>query len=502
MNSNFFECAQSYVKITHMKTVFHTLLALLTVTCSGLFAQQKFPLEKFEKLNITCTQDVYLVPDGESYMEITEGTLSADKLPFDVKGNTLSLKASKLLSKKAVLKVHTGNITSLAVSGSSDVISEKVLSGDKLEISSSGSSDLNLKLSYKEVDLSVSGAGDIQLEGKTGTLRADLSGASDLHAAKLETDNTTISISGAGDAHLWVNQSLSGSVSGVGSIKYKGDAKDINIEKSGMGSVSKVASLASEKGMEAEKNGDTTRLRIGGKNLLIIDEVIGANQEAENRKKEREEEDNDRMRDLWSGLELGINGYATASRSLGLPRENGFLDLNYGRSFNININPFIKHIPLIGPYVGLSTGLGLEFNRYYFADRIRLETAPDTLTGVYTGLRYRTNVLRMTYLTLPLMLQFQAGNTPEKAAALAVGVIGGWRPWNARLRQIYTIDEKTYKTTTKENYYVNPFKLSLAARVAFKHLELYASYSLTPLFAKDKTIELYPFSLGLRLFSF
>ena len=48
-------------------------------------------------------------------------------------------------------------------------------------------------------------------------------------------------------------------------------------------------------------------------------------------------------------------------------------------------------------------------------------------------------------------------------------------------------------------FYMNPFKLDAIAKIGWGVLNLYATYSLTPMFQKNKGPELYPFAIGISL---
>jgi len=87
------------------------------------------------------------------------------------------------------------------------------------------------------VDLS--GAGSLDLSGKTGKLEIDLSGAGSLQAKDLKARKVVISLSGASSADVYASETLDASVSGVGSITYYGDPKDVKKDVSGIGVIKK-----------------------------------------------------------------------------------------------------------------------------------------------------------------------------------------------------------------------------------------------------------------------
>jgi hypothetical protein len=111
---------------------------------------------------------------------------------------------------------------------------------------------------------------------------------------------------------------------------------------------------------------------------------------------------------------------------------------------------------------------------------------------------YEKSKLVNTYLTLPLMLEVQT-NKHSKANSfhLSAGVVGGWRI-GTHAKYVYD-DGSRQKDKDRRDFYMNPFKLDAIAKIGWGVLNLYATYSLTPMFQKNKGPELYPFSIGICL---
>jgi Putative auto-transporter adhesin, head GIN domain len=84
-----------------------------------------------------------------------------------------------------------------------------------------------------------SGVGSIRLAGRLDSLKAELSGVGSLDAESLAADRVTASLSGVGSAAVRAEKSLFGSVSGVGSLTWKGAATDVSTNVSGIGRISK-----------------------------------------------------------------------------------------------------------------------------------------------------------------------------------------------------------------------------------------------------------------------
>ena len=90
-----------------------------------------------------------------------------------------------------------------------------------------------------ELAVETSGVGSITLAGRVDSLNAGLSGVGSLEAEELVADRVKTSLSGVGSASVRAEKSISGNVSGVGSLTWKGAATDVTTSVSGIGRVSK-----------------------------------------------------------------------------------------------------------------------------------------------------------------------------------------------------------------------------------------------------------------------
>lgn len=107
-------------------------------------------------------------------------------------------------------------------------------------LDASGACDIYAEnISSDRFTLDLSGAGSVELNGKVEKFRIDASGASSLEAKNLKAKNVIISLSGAGSADVYASEYLDAEVSGVGSITYYGNPKNVKKDVSGVGSISK-----------------------------------------------------------------------------------------------------------------------------------------------------------------------------------------------------------------------------------------------------------------------
>ena len=85
--------------------------------------------------------------------------------------------------------------------------------------------------------VSLSGVGKITINGgNAAELTLSLSGTGSVDAQNFQVQNVSINHSGVGTARIWVTNSLTGTLSGVGNILYRGNPA-INVNRTGIGRV-------------------------------------------------------------------------------------------------------------------------------------------------------------------------------------------------------------------------------------------------------------------------
>lgn len=171
-------------------------------------------------------------------------------------------------------------INALSVSGSGDLIGESEITGDDIDLSVSGSGSLSVELALAgDLEADVSGSGGIEMKGKCRSVDSDVSGSGRVNldatiseladfgvsgsgrieargsapevktsisgsgkvlAADLETNSCEIRISGSGDVEVNVRNELDATISGSGTVSYRGDPRKVNSHSSGSGTVKKM----------------------------------------------------------------------------------------------------------------------------------------------------------------------------------------------------------------------------------------------------------------------
>ena len=255
---------------------------------------------------------------------------------------------------------------------------------------------------------------------------------------------------------------------------------------------------------------DTMIINVGKKGLKIIDSGDGTSvdfinlddfDEDEGKKKKSRRSFNGH----WQGLELGMNNYLTSDYSLTLPAEAQFMELNTGKSWCVNLNLLQYDIGFGTDKVGLVTGMGLEFNNYNFDGDNSIIKDPVTREIVSLdydpGIFIEKSKLATSYLSVPLLLEFQIPVSGHKRIHISGGVIGGLKI-GSHTKIIYKEDGSKQKDKINDDFNLSPLRYGVTARIGYRALKIFAIYNLTPMFETSQGPELYPVSIGLILADF
>jgi hypothetical protein len=179
----------------------------------------------------------------------------------------------------------------------------------------------------------------------------------------------------------------------------------------------------------------------------------------------------------------GVNGGAN---------ENA-LSLRNGKSLNINLWFFMQKVNVIKHAVNLKYGLGLELNNYRYENNIRYSTNP---TKLYSdSISFTKNKLAADYITLPVMLNFNFAPRRSKSYGFSAGVSAGYL---YAARQKLKSDARG-KEKIKNDFNLEPWKLSAIAELNLGVINLYGSYALNNLHKNG--LEQTPYNIGIRFSS-
>jgi len=271
-----------------MKKLF--LLGFLVWSVLSVQAQnrEKRNVESFDQLSFRVPGKLLLRQGNANSVELEGPSDVLSEIETKVEGSRLVIKREGRDwgwnwsgDMKLTVYVTMKDITALSVGGSGDLIAETKINSRDLDLSVSGSGNVELeatvageleadvsgsgKISLKatcnnfnsdvsgsgkvvltatvkdKANFGISGSGRIDASGSAREVKAALSGSGRVNAENMEVDNCEIRISGSGDVSIHVNKELDANISGSGSVSYKGNPNHVNSNASGSGKVRKIS---------------------------------------------------------------------------------------------------------------------------------------------------------------------------------------------------------------------------------------------------------------------
>jgi hypothetical protein len=255
-------------------------------------------------------------------------------------------------------------------------------------------------------------------------------------------------------------------------------------------------------GVSASHAGDTTKIKLGEKNIQIFEEDNKTKVEIFDEKDEEENNDsicedkNNKFKGHWAGIEIGLNNLFDNKQSLSRAPSEYFMELNSSRSINVNINFMQYSLGFANDRIGLVSGMGIEFFNYFFGNDNSIEKNNGYITSIDSINNLIKSKLTTSYLRIPLILELQLfGGERSKRFYISAGVVGAMK-LGSHTKIVIREEGGKQKSKDNDDFYLNPFRWGLTSRIGFKGINLYADYYFTPLFQENKGPELYPFSVG------
>lgn len=181
-----------------------------------------------DSLVITTDENIFLSFD-------VDATVESDSHIITVKGD------SSLRYTPTTFEIIVGGLVdNIEISGGFNTeIKFNTIKNPKIQFS--GGIDGNLSfMDTESVEINVEGAVDLNMSGNTEKITADISGAANIKGYELTTEIADLTIAGASDIQLTVNDSLSVEMSGASNVSYKGNGEIVKSEINGLGEVKKI----------------------------------------------------------------------------------------------------------------------------------------------------------------------------------------------------------------------------------------------------------------------
>ena len=195
----------------------------------------------FTKIHSSGTADVVITSGINCAVTVEDDDNLLPYLETNVENGTLQIHYKdgvSVTNDHAKIYVTAPTLSGVATSGTSNItVSGLLQNPGKISFKTSGVGNIEGEVDAPAISVSVSGAGTVKLRGRTKDFDCELSGVGHADCGNLESENTTVSVSGVGDAHVFASVHLNARVSGTGSVHYRGNPQNPEIHTSGVGSI-------------------------------------------------------------------------------------------------------------------------------------------------------------------------------------------------------------------------------------------------------------------------
>jgi hypothetical protein len=223
------------MKAIRFSTLF-IAIAIISIQCTaqnwgtgikgeGPKVTKNLDIASFDGIGLSISADVYVRQGSPQSVKIEAQQNIIDNLERNVSNGVWKISFDKNVRGHDGVKIWitVSDLNKIAVSGSGDVIGEgKFNNLGSLDLSISGSGNINLNANSKSLSAAISGSGDMKLMGETGDCEMKITGSGDISAFDLDAKSCAVKITGSGDSSVNVRENLDVSIVGSGDVFYKG----------------------------------------------------------------------------------------------------------------------------------------------------------------------------------------------------------------------------------------------------------------------------------------
>jgi hypothetical protein len=216
-------------------------IGVTTVTGSGTLASEDRVVGAFTRVtmgsegSVEITQGAPISVSVEAEDNLLEYLLSATQ------GGELRITTQSgidiIPTRPIVWSITVPDLDAVSLSGVADIdVSDFTI--DDLSVSLTGVGDVNVtNLDAQELEVVLSGVGDVTATGSVDTQTVTISGVGDYEGEGLASLDATVTTSGEGSAYVRVSDTLTATLTGVGSIFYYGNPTTVIPDDTGVGDI-------------------------------------------------------------------------------------------------------------------------------------------------------------------------------------------------------------------------------------------------------------------------
>lgn len=205
----------------------------------GILVTDVFEFSEFSRISNSLNAQIRITTGRSNHsVTVTAQNNILDQINIRTRGSELILESDGCIHRADLqIDISLFQLTGLFNAGSADIQGTNTWQADELTINLSGSGSIDAILDVIELDASIAGSGLVDLTGSVENAEISIAGLGDYEAFGLESEDSNITISGSGNADVFVRDALTGAISGSGQINYKGNPVTVDVTITGSGRV-------------------------------------------------------------------------------------------------------------------------------------------------------------------------------------------------------------------------------------------------------------------------
>jgi Putative auto-transporter adhesin, head GIN domain len=232
-----------------MKYIYFIAIAIVATSCNGLIRGSKNIITETRtvsafssvKVSTSIEVEVQQGPTTEVRVEADDNIIKL--IETNVVDGELRIKLkSNYGTNNATMKVYVTSpvYSSFSSSSSSEIIGKGIIANtNKISLSASSSSTIELTLDAPSVILEASNSADIIASGKAKSVNADASNSATIKSMSLHAETVQAEASNSADVYVFASVKLNAIAKNSADVTYTGGVTDVTKKESSSGSVIK-----------------------------------------------------------------------------------------------------------------------------------------------------------------------------------------------------------------------------------------------------------------------
>ncbi len=214
-----------------MKYTYCILLLSITIGLSS--CEDEYGIEEieviydtipFDRIHLETSSDIRIIQSNIFQVVVRGQERDVNDTEVRVIQEQLIIEEHGHIDPGHLIKIYVPEISELECFGSSLIYGESEFRQSRtMNLTLSGSGELDMYLDTDNLDVRLSGSGYIYLEGLADNVDLDISGSGWVRSFYLNSDFSDVRIDGSGSAEVTVDADLDVVIHGSGDVYFKGD---------------------------------------------------------------------------------------------------------------------------------------------------------------------------------------------------------------------------------------------------------------------------------------